>query len=458
MVDSKAGAGELKSSLPVAAAQCTTQEIPAVRTQDTHPNVVETVECLEQLVATAQFAEPESSHEIQKNTASNEVDSTIEAGPVALPREVPATPPVELVWAHAIDAKLNALIEQSKAFERERIEIESLREQLSTAIESAESRLGETNADSNCTKCLDLERLLIEAKQDNAKLSTLLLHSRNEYQTLIEFIESEPKSAGDSGLAQNLIDKAEAREIELKCEIAQLGDQIQFLQTELKELRSLPVLTNCDDAELRIQIETLRSQLLEARHEAVESRMQNNELGTRLAKFQGPAESQRSEALSWEQRKEALLQQLEAESSAENPIDPRKAIEIEKVIQQTDAEIDRRDREIADLRSLLEQQSFAHNGMAVGVAAVAEMIESDGLIIAERERLQELQKDWEQKQRQAEIEMSLERAKLARERLELQEKLRNFEDANPPQTEEEKKSGKEKNRGRWLARLGLRDE
>jgi hypothetical protein len=86
------------------------------------------------------------------------------------------------------------------------------------------------------------------------------------------------------------------------------------------------------------------------------------------------------------------------------------------------------------------------------------MIESDAMIIAERVRLQELQKDWEQKQRQAEIEMSLERAKLARERLELQEKLRNFEEANPPQTEDEKKIGKERNRGRWLARLGLSND
>ena len=369
-------------------------------------------------------------------------------------------------WSNAVESKLNSLIEQSKAFERERIEIESLREQLRTAIDTAESRLTESNGESLQKCATETELLLIEAKQEIARLSTYLLHSRNEYQALVEFIESEPQNGsprdevalGGSMVAQCILDKAEARETELLCEVGQLNEQLMFLQEELRELREMPTLANCDDAELRIQIEKLRSQLLEARHDAVELRLQNNELGSRLAKFQGPAESQRAEALSWEQRKEALLQQLEAETKAETPCDPRAVLDIERVIEQTDAEIERRDREIADLRSLLEQQAYAHNGMAVGVAAVAEMIESDAMIIAERVRLQELQKDWEQKQRQAEIEMSLERAKLARERLELQEKLRNFEEANPPQTEDEKKIGKERNRGRWLARLGLSND
>jgi len=119
------------------------------------------------------------------------------------------------------------------------------------------------------------------------------------------------------------------------------------------------------------------------------------------------------------------------------------------------------------LRSLLEQQAIAQNGMAIGVAAVAEMIESDALIVSERLRLKEMQQDWEQKQRQAEIEMSLERAKLARERLDLQEKIRNLEDTSEQneavfETEAKSRSsssdGRARSRGRWLARLGLRDE
>jgi len=237
-----------------------------------------------------------------------------------------------------------------------------------------------------------------------------------------------------------------------------LHDQLQFLKTELDDAKAHRRSSHPEEADLRIQIEQLRSQLLDARHEAVELRMQSNDLGSRLSKFQGTTNGQKSETLTWEQRKEALLQQLEAETHSEVPCDPRKVLEIERVLEQTTHEIDRRDKEISDLKALIEQQSIAHDGLAIGVAAVAEMIESDGMIVEERLRLKELREGWEQKQRLAEIEMSMERAKLARERLELQEKTRNFNDNNIPQSDEEKKASKALNRGKWLARLGLRDE
>jgi thiamine phosphate synthase YjbQ (UPF0047 family) len=365
-------------------------------------------------------------------------------------------------WSQAVDSKLNELMERSRAFERERIEIESLREHLKQAIETAESRIASCASDEGKSRLQELESQLIEAQRENTKISNLLLHARAEYQSLLAFIESEAIEARQSdasltSIAQRVLEKTDARETELSLEVSQLHDQLLFLQCELAEAKSTPKQDNEGDSDLRIQIEQLRSQLLEARHEAVELRMQSNELGSRLAKF-GPVPGQKSETLSWEQRKEALLQQLEAETHAETPCDPRKVLDIERILEQTTSEIERRDQEIADLRTLIEQQSIAQDGMSIGAAAVAEMIESDALIISERLRLKELRDDWEQKQRQAEIEMSLERAKLARERLEIQEKIQRYEENNSSQTEEETPSGKTRTRGRWLARLGLRDE
>ena len=366
-------------------------------------------------------------------------------------------------WSQAVDTKLNELMERSKSFERERLEIESLREHLRQAIETAESRMAATDSNAGNARLQDLETKLIAAQQENTKISTMLLHTRAEYQELLAFIESEAVDDGESQaelrtIAQRVLEKTDARESELALEVSQLNDQLHFLQCELKEAKSASKLSSPDESELRIQVEQLRSQLLEARHEAVELRMQSNDLGSRLAKYQGATCGQKSEALSWEQRKEALLQQLEAETHTEEPCDPRKVLDIERILEQTSVEIKRRDQEIADLKTLIEQQSIAHDGMSIGVAAIAEMIESDSLIVAERLRLKELRDDWEQKQRQAEIEMSMERAKLARERLELQEKTRNYHDNNPPQTDEETKVNKASTRGRWLARLGLRDE
>ena len=364
-------------------------------------------------------------------------------------------------WSQAVDFKLNELMERSKTLERDRIEIESLREHLKQSIESAELRLGSTGTTDGIKRMQELETQLIAAQQENTKISTLLLHTRAEYQSLLAFIESEAAEAEHSDaklktIAQNVLEKTDARETELSLEVSQLQDQLEFLQCELEEAKAITNSSN--DSELRIQVEQLRSQLLDARHEAVELRMQNNDLGSRLAKFQGTGLGQKSETLTWEQRKAALLQQLEAETHAETPCDPRKILDIEKIIEQTNGEIERRNQEISDLKALIEQQSIAHDGMSIGVAAVAQMIESDSLVVEERLRLKHLRDEWEQKQRQAEIEMSMERAKLARERLELQERAQRHEEDNPPQTDAEKLAGKTRTRGNWLARLGLRDE
>lgn len=367
------------------------------------------------------------------------------------------------VWSKAVDVKLNELIERSRSFERERVEIESLREHLKQAIETAESRLANSTSDVGVSRLQELETKLIEAQQENRKTTTLLLHARSEYLSLLEFIESESIAAENSEaklstIAQRVLEKTDAREMELSLEVSQLNDQLHFLQSELNDAKSRPLESLADESVLRIQVEQLRSQLLESRREAVELRVQSNDLSARLTTHPNKSLGARSETLCWEQRKVELLQQLEAESHSDTPIDPGKALEIERIIEQTTSEIERRDIEIFELKTLIEQQSIAHDGMSIGVAAIAEMIESDAMIIAERLRLKELRDDWEQKQRQAEIEMSMERAKLARERLAIQEKTQVYEDNNPPQTDEEKLIGKTRTRGRWLARLGLRDE
>jgi len=71
-----------------------------------------------------------------------------------------------------------------------------------------------------------------------------------------------------------------------------------------------------------------------------------------------------------------------------------------------------------------------------------------------------LQTEWEGKMRTAEVEISVERAKLARERSDLEEKLRVLEERSATmgaQTPAANAAAKEPKRGRWLERLGLKD-
>ena len=346
-----------------------------------------------------------------------------------------------------IDLKLEQLIEQSTRVERERLEIEDLRIQLQDAINAAEATNAEKNRyeaveDSPCDAMSDF-------KLENEKLINLLATARNEYQALLEFIENDDVSK----LTNSIRNDSKDREQELCVEIELLKEKVAIL-SETKDTDSVTGTVS----DLEEQLNILREQLIESRHETVEVRSQYNELSIRLAQYQAPT-SHSSESFSWEERKLAWLRQLEHETQVENNISPSRVLEIEKVIEQTDQEVLRRDKEIADLKSLLQEQSVASNGMAVGAAAIAQIIEADDLIIEERQRLKQLQEDWEQKQRQGEIEMSLERAKLARERLELQERMRSLEAMHANQVMDEKGAPSPgKSKGNWLARLGLRDE
>lgn len=240
----------------------------------------------------------------------------------------------------------------------------------------------------------------------------------------------------------------------LQAEIEQLQSQINFLSEELDAARKVTV---PPEEDWQSQIDELRAQLLDSRRETVELRMQNSDLADQLATSSIENSSNSApEAISWEERKRRLLAQLEAEDDTdEDRTEDR--LEIQDILDRTSSEIDRRDREIEELRRLVDEQSNAHHGIAVGAAAIAQLVDSDELIAEEREKIQQLQKDWEDKLRSAEIEFSRERAKLARERLELEEKCRNFEEKSNEQESSDTEPDSNK-RGRWLARLGIRNE
>jgi len=175
-----------------------------------------------------------------------------------------------------------------------------------------------------------------------------------------------------------------------------------------------------------------------------------------------PADTPSGGNLNWEAQKKKLLAALESEVDEDDEDSQRKRLSIEGTIQITDEVIADKQREIDELQQLLESQSSQMGGMAVGAAAIAATLDQDELIQNERRRLAELQVEWEEKLRRAEIDISVERAKMARERAALEEQLAeaNFQQkstaaATMPDKPDEK--GKKATGGRWLARLGLKD-
>ena len=96
---------------------------------------------------------------------------------------------------------------------------------------------------------------------------------------------------------------------------------------------------------------------------------------------------------------------------------------IEEIIRSTEALVAEKDAEIAELRRQLEQ---AH--VVPSAAAAAEVLDRDEIVREERQRLAALEAEWREKFGKAEIDISIERAKVAREHAELDERMRQFND------------------------------
>lgn len=165
----------------------------------------------------------------------------------------------------------------------------------------------------------------------------------------------------------------------------------------------------------------------------------------------------------WEATKRRLLETLEAEGSSNDPDTVAERMTVESTIQITDEIVTHKDQEIAELKVLLSQQSSNIGTVAVGAAAIAESFDRDALIVQEREKLQKLQEEWRDKLRQAEIDISIERARIARQRVEIDEKVSAYDSVQAQQRADDRSSNpgnqpKQPTRGRWLARLGLKDD
>lgn len=309
-------------------------------------------------------------------------------------------------------------------------------------------------------------------------------------------------------------DRVARIEAELAARIQQCQDQLGQQQAELavreatlvatedalrEQQRGVELIERQQEAE-RGQVESLREALarrsaeLDARQEQIESlrthteaqrrriarelraqqQVQRAELNRQRAELERPAQdrpapiaprrampaaaisSSAGGRMTWEAEKRRILAALEnEESGGEMGI---RRTEIEEVIRVTERALAEKDRELNEMKQILESQSSNLGQLAVGATALGELLDSDALIREERANLKRLQREWEEKFRQAEIDICLERAKLARQRAELDERLRAYEQhrqgADPPGPAATAKPV----RGRWLARLGLKDD
>jgi hypothetical protein len=157
----------------------------------------------------------------------------------------------------------------------------------------------------------------------------------------------------------------------------------------------------------------------------------------------------------WELQKQQLLAALEGMEEGREPGERQR---IEDLVRKTDEAIAAKDREIVELRALVERGGGRAVRTAAETVALADGGGHDAAVEQERERLRTLQAELLEKLRQSEIEVSIERAEIARQRVEIEEIMRQFAEekaaGDAARGASAAEGGKSPSR-RWLTRLGL---
>jgi DNA repair exonuclease SbcCD ATPase subunit len=258
-----------------------------------------------------------------------------------------------------------------------------------------------------------------------------------------------------------------------------LESEVRRLQRELDEYVESYEECRRENLELRERLESVQASVGdggddELRHRFEETQAELRELQRRHLELERAHEAALSAPqagagaggplpMDWESQKRRLLASLESDTTMNEPKSRSDKLTVEGTIRITDGVVQEKEREIAELKQMLEQQSRNVGEVSIGAAALAGMLDQDDLIREHREQAETLKKQWEEKLRAAEIEISIERAKIGRERNELAEKQAELEAQLNQKGQEPlaviapNADPKRTGGGRWLARLGLRD-
>jgi len=343
--------------------------------------------------------------------------------------------------------------------EREEMRAEAARHEddLQRRIADVERRAAETasvaasaGADVTLRKqAAEHQRLLVERDAELRGMAEELEASRREIERLSASQAKLQQRLDATSDAERLLTRAEAEADELRRTLAETEARLAAAGGSQDDSEDLAALRRLyDEAQ-----EDIRD--LERRNAALE----------KAKRTAGPVGGD-DQAMDWESQKKRLLAALEADLDPNDEHDKADKLTIEGTIQITDNMIQQRDQEIAELKQLLDEQSRNVGAVSVGAAAFSAALDQDELIQEHRLQTETIKKQWEEKLRVAEVELSIERAKLARERTEMEEKrnewqterARAAQDGPPPAPGDKDAAKRGSGGGRWLARLGLREQ
>lgn len=245
-----------------------------------------------------------------------------------------------------------------------------------------------------------------------------------------------------------------AQQTRLETAEATLEDAISRLEAAISERAAGEGGETADDDGYRRRYEMAIEDLRELK-------ANNSLLQEQLAKARATASTlakqnrDQTTSVDWETEKRRTLAALESDLDEADPKLHAERVKIEDVLKTTEQIIAERDKEIEGLKKQLDQ--VPGSGPLEQMATAMELtLQNDIVIQQERERLRQLEEQLQSRLCRAEIEISLERAKLARERTEMEERLRSAGlDTSKTAGDSTEPATEQPTRGRWLSRLGL---
>jgi hypothetical protein len=164
--------------------------------------------------------------------------------------------------------------------------------------------------------------------------------------------------------------------------------------------------------------------------------------------------------MDWESQKRRMLASLEDSGDGGDEESERERTTIASTIEITDAVIAEKDQEISELKAQLAACAEASNTPSDDRdQAVNALLDADEIIQHHRQKIAQLEQETDDKLRAAELEISVERAKIARQKVELdqlQAELEAERYALGVGAGQATPAGGPKRR--WLSKLGLGSE
>lgn len=321
----------------------------------------------------------------------------------------------------------------------------------------------------------ELEQIRRESQQQVERLRADYTTARsNETQVLRQQLEElrarlvDAEAAHDSAVQEcdeqrSAIRKTDTAGHAATAELTRLRDENQQLWSRLEKAEQEAQNSGNSGGNTQ-EMEDLRRRFEMAVQDVRELKTKNVELTEQLAEAKKSPHQTSSPSLTstgggWESLKQKLMADLDSDFDESAPAQKADKLTVQSTIKITDEIVAEKDREIEELQRLLDSQAQQVGEVAVGAAAVAQMLDTNELVQQEREALKRLQDQLRDQLRQAELDISVERARLAREQSEMEEKLRVLEaekanltaSAGSPTGDNGKKPGRRK----WLTRLGL---